>query len=50
MKNFAKLVYSLDQTTKTNKKIDLLIGFLKMPTTQINFGALLYFQAGDQKD
>ena len=29
MKNFAKLVYSLDQTTKTNKKIELLVGFFK---------------------
>ena len=29
MKNFAKLVYSLDQTTKTNRKIELLVGFFK---------------------
>ena len=29
MKNFASLVYSLDQTTKTNKKIELLVGFFK---------------------
>ena len=27
MENFAQLVYSLDQTTKTNKKIDLLVNF-----------------------
>ena len=29
MKNFANLVYSLDQTTKTNKKIELLVGFFE---------------------
>ena len=29
MKNFANLVYSLDQTTKTNRKIDLLVGFFE---------------------
>ena len=29
MKDFANLVYSLDQTTKTNKKIDLLVGFFE---------------------
>ena len=29
MKNFANLVYSLDQTTKTNKKIELLAGFFE---------------------
>ena len=50
MKNFANLVYSLDQTTKTNKKIELVVDFLKVPVTQINFGASLYFQAADQKD
>ena len=29
MKDFAKLVYNLDQTTKTNKKIGLLVSFFK---------------------
>ena len=29
MKNFANLVYSLDQTTKTNKKIELLASFFE---------------------
>ena len=29
MKNFANLVYSLDQTTKTNKKIELVVDFFK---------------------
>ena len=29
MKDFAKLVYNLDQTTKTNKKIELLVSFFK---------------------
>ena len=29
MKNFANLVYSLDQTTKTNKKIELEVDFFK---------------------
>ena len=29
MENFAQLVYSLDQTTKTNKKVDLLVSFFE---------------------
>ena len=49
MKDFAKLVYNLDQTTKTNKKIGLLVSFFKMLVIKISFGASLYFLAEDRR-
>ena len=43
MKNFASLVYSLDQTTKTNKKIELLASFFEHASNSDKLWCLALF-------
>ena len=50
MKNFANLVYSLDQTTKTNKKIELLASFFENAINSDKLWCIALFQADGQKD
>ena len=43
MKNFANLVYTLDQTTKTNKRIELLAGFFENASNSDKLWCLALF-------